>query len=152
MTTEAIRAAEARIYEMDRDLAPGSETALLGPALESLRSDPSPATIAWWAGAYRMLAWARDYPDAWDQQIGRGVWDGPDEQILVSGEDWTGWTPPAASPHRLRSWRDREGLTQAAAASLAGVERLAWQRWESGARSVPQWLPDVLVQRWGTAP
>lgn len=152
MTTDTLRGAEARIYEMDRALAPGSETALLGDALDSIRRDPSPANMAWWVGAYRMLEWAQTYPDAWARHLSGGTWDGPDEQILSSGEDWTGWAPPAPTPDDLRAWREAEGLTQERAAALAGVERLAWARWESGDRAVPQWLRDTLLQRWGAAP
>ena len=133
-------------------MAPGSETPLLGDALDSIRRDPSAANLAWWVGAYRMLGWAYAYPEAWDLRVGRGAWGGPAEQILTSGEDWTGWTPPAPTPDEVRAWREREGLTQARAGNLAGVERLAWARWEGGTRPVPQWLRDTLLQRWGTAP
>lgn len=152
MTSDTLRSAEARIHEMDRDLAPGSETSLLGPALDSIRRDPSPANLAWWVGAYRMLGWATDHPEGWDQHVGRGVWDGPDEQILTSGEDWTGWTPTPPTPDDLRAWREREGLTQERAATLAGVGQVAWARWETEARGIPQWLRDTLMQRWGSAP
>jgi len=144
---------EARIHEMDRELAPGSETALLGDAIQSIRKAVDPdADLAWWVGAYRMLAWATRRPSAWDQHLGRGVWDGPAEQILTSGENWMGWTAPTPTPDELRAWRDAEGLTQERAARVAGVARLAWARWEGGTRPVPQWLADVLRQRWGTAP
>jgi len=144
---------EARIYEMDRALAPGSETALLGDALRSIRaaSDPG-ADLAWWVGAYRMMEWGTANPERFDRDVGRGVWDGPTEMILRSCEDMTGWTPPAPTPDDLRAWRESEGLTQERAGKLAGVERLAWARWETGTRSVPQWLADVLLQRHGSAP
>lgn len=152
MTTATMRAAEARIHEMDRMLAPGSETSLLGDALDSLRRDPSAANLAWWVGAYRMLAWARAHPDAWARHEGCDTWDSPEEQILSSGEDRTGWRPPPPAPDELRAWRAAEGLTQERAGALVGVERLAWARWEGGTRAVPQWLRDTLLQRWGTAP
>lgn len=141
-----------RIRELDQDLAPGSETALLGDALRSLADDPSPANLAWWIGAYRLLAFGLAYPERWDRDVGRRVWSDPTEQILQSGDDWTGWVEPTPTGADLRAWREREDLTQARAAEVAGVRRLAWARWESGTRSVPQWLPDVLVQRWGMAP
>lgn len=60
--------------------------------------------------------------------------------------------PTVPVPDDLREWREAEGLTQAYAAALAGVQRVAWARWEGGARSVPQWLRDTLMQRWGSAP
>ena len=144
---------EARIHEMDRALAPGSETALLGDALHSIRGATDPdADLAWWIGAYRMYEWALRYPEAWAEQVGRGVWDDPGEQVLHAGDDWTGWTPPPPTPDDLRAWRKREGLTQERAGKLAGVRRLAWVRWELSARPVPQWLRDTLMQRWGSAP
>lgn len=144
---------EARIHELDRALAPGSETALLGDALDSIRrtSDPD-ADLAWWVGAYRLLEWARDNRERWELHYAYDVWGSPEEQILTSGDDWTGWVPPTPRPEDLRVWRDSEGLTQERAAKLAGVELRAWQRWESGERSVPQWLGDTLRQRWGSAP
>ena len=58
--------------------------------------------------------------------------------------------PP--TPTELRAWRRAEGLTQERAGRLAGVERLAWARWELGTRPVPQWLADTLRQRCGSAP
>ena len=61
-------------------------------------------------------------------------------------------SPRVPSSEQLAAWRDVEGLTQERAATLAGVELRAWQRWEYGERLVPQWLADVLLQRWGTAP
>ena len=60
--------------------------------------------------------------------------------------------PRVHTPADLRAWREAEGLTQERAAKLAGVELRGWQRWESGERSVPQWLADVLLVRWGSAP
>lgn len=149
---EAQRRAAARIHEMDRTLAPGSETALLGDALDSLRRDPSAANLAWWVGAYRMLEWAMWYPDAWARHMSGDVWDGPDEQILTSKEDWTGWTPPAPTPDELRAWREREGLTQTVAGRLAGATLSTWARWEAGTHPIPDTLRDVLLKRWGTAP
>lgn len=144
---------EARIHELDRALAPGSETALLGDALGSIRRSPDPdADLAWWVGAYRMLEWATNNPERWARDVGGDTWGSPDEQILTSGDDYTGWTPPAPTPADLRAWREAEGLTQERAAKLAGVELRAWQRYESGERSVPQWLADTLRQRWGSAP
>lgn len=144
---------EARIHELDRALAPGSETPLLGPALDSLRrADDEAVDLAWWVGAYRMYEWALANPERWARDMGGDVWDSPDEQILTSGDDWTGWTPPAPSSDDLRAWREAEGLTQERAGALAGVQRLAWARWELGEREVPQWLADVLRQRWGTGP
>jgi len=59
-------------------------------------------------------------------------------------------TTPA--PTDLATWRKREGLSQARAATLAGVDLRSWQRWEYGEREVPQWLADVLRQRHGSAP
>lgn len=144
---------EARIYELDRALAPGSETALLGDAMHSLRTSADPAAeMAWWVGAYRLYGWALANPERWARDVGREAWDSPSEQVLHAGDDWTGWTPPAPTPEDLRSWREREQLTQTRAATIAGVDLRAWQRWESGERAVPQWLADVLIRRWGTAP
>jgi DNA-binding XRE family transcriptional regulator len=60
--------------------------------------------------------------------------------------------PSVPEPSRLEAWRAREELTQEQAAEIAGVTRRAWQRWETGERSVPQWLADVLRQRWGSGP
>lgn len=144
---------EARIHELDRALAPGSETILLGDALRSLRdSDDPAATLAWWVGAYRMYEWALANPEWWARELGGDTWDSPDEQILTSGDDWTGWTPPAPSAADLRAWRSSEGLTQERAASVAGVDRVTWARWETGTRDIPQWLGDTLRQRWGSSP
>lgn len=144
MSTDGLRAAEARVYALDREQAPGSETPLLGHALRDLRdSDDVAATRAWWEGAYRLYAHALAYPDE-DYDVL--------EHILERGDDLTGWTPPDPAPDDLRAWRDREGLTQEQAGALAGVRRLAWARWEGGERSVPQWLRDTLLQRWGSAP
>lgn len=144
MSDQALRQAEARIHEMDRALAPGSETAILGHALRDLRdSGDVTTTLAWWTGAYRLLAHFLERPDP--------DYD-PVAHILEWGDDLTGWTPPPPTPDDLREWRDAEGLTQERAAEIAGVQRLAWARWELGERSVPQWLGDVLRQRWGTAP
>ena len=144
---------EARIHEMDRDLAPGSETALLGDALRSIRSSSHPrADLAWWVGAYRLLEWGTANPERFDRDVGRGVWDSPAEMILSSGECMAGWTPPPPTPDDLRAWREAEGLTQERAGHVAGVKRLAWARWEGGTRGVPQWLADTLLQRWGSAP
>jgi transcriptional regulator with XRE-family HTH domain len=56
------------------------------------------------------------------------------------------------TPAKLRVWREKSGLTQAKAAELAGVTIRHWQRWEAGDVPIPQWLPDVLIQRWGDAP
>lgn len=55
-------------------------------------------------------------------------------------------------PLDLVAWRHREGLSQADAAEIAGVDLRSWQRWEYGERAVPQWLRDVLLQRHGTSP
>lgn len=144
---------EARIHELDRELAPGSETSLLGAALDGIRHSDNPdADLASWVGAYRMYAWALTHPERWDRHVGLGVWESADEMILESGDDWTGWSPPAATPDELRNWRESEGLTQTRAAQLAGVDLRAWQRWESGDRAVPQWLGDTLSARWGSCP
>lgn len=64
-------------------------------------------------------------------------------------QQWGAYIPP---PDALVAWRESEGLTQERAAAVAGVQRLAWARWELGERGVPQWLADVLRQRWGSAP
>lgn len=87
---------EARIRELDRELAPGSETSLLGAALDGIRHSGNPdADLASWVGAYRMYAWALTHPERWDRHVGLGVWESADEMILESGDDWTGWDPPA---------------------------------------------------------
>lgn len=126
-------------------LAPRSETSLLGPAIESMTQDATAENLAWWTGAYSMLVWANDNAEAWAVQYGRDVWDSPAEMILASGDDWAGWTP-------LLAWRLRGPLTQARAATIAGVDLRSWQRWEAGDRAVPQWLADVLAYRWGNGP
>lgn len=59
--------------------------------------------------------------------------------------------PEVAGQH-LRAWRAQYGLTQRSAANMAGVQRVAWARWELGISRVPQWLCDVLRQRHGSAP
>ena len=75
---------EARIREMDRALAPGSETILLGYALEDLAHTPEPdACVAWWVGAYTYLEWAEGRSDA-----------GALDHILHGGDDLTDWMPP----------------------------------------------------------
>ena len=56
------------------------------------------------------------------------------------------------TPEQIRAWRKGEGLSQTKAAEMAGVKLRAWARWESGERSVPQWLRDVLVYRHGSGP
>ena len=143
---------EARIHEMDRNLAPGSETALLGDALAALRTAKDPdAELAWWVGAYRMVQWAEEYPERWSATYG-DMWDDAYDLVLYAGEYWTGWTPPPPTPDDLSAWRERECLTQSRAAQLAGVELRAWQRWEGGDRAVPQWLADTLTLRWGKGP
>lgn len=65
----------------------------------------------------------------------------------ISGE-----SPRTPSPADVSAWRESERMTQSDAAGIAGVALRAWQRWESGERSVPQWLADTLRQRWGTGP
>jgi DNA-binding transcriptional regulator YiaG len=63
--------------------------------------------------------------------------------------------PRLPSREEVRAWREAEGLTQAEAARIAGVELRGWRRWELGGpsgRSVPQWLRDTLMMRWGSAP
>lgn len=91
LTSRAREAAEDRIREMDRALAPGSQTSLLGDALEGLRTATDIGeALAWWEGAYRRLEWAIDHPDLWASDA--GVWDSPEEEITLSGDDWTGWT------------------------------------------------------------
>ena len=146
---------EAQIHELDRDLAPGSETALLGPALDSIRRATDPvADLAWWRGAYRMAAWAEQHPARWATLYGE-PYDQPDAYALILSmqvDDWTGWTPPTPSPDELRAWREAEGLTQSTAARVARVGIRAWQRWESGERGVPENLSDTLVVRWGSCP
>lgn len=39
---------------------------------------------------------------------------------------------------QLRELRKRYGISQARAAELVHVQRRAWERWESGSRSVPE--------------
>jgi transcriptional regulator with XRE-family HTH domain len=56
------------------------------------------------------------------------------------------------TPDTLRAWREQEGLTQAAAAEIAGVATRTWQRWEAGEREIHPWLRDVLAHRHGSAP
>lgn len=132
---------EARIHALDRALAPGSETILLGHALEAIRSSPDPdADLAWWVGAYRLYAWA--------EPRGDDVLD----RVLHSGDDLTGWIPPTPTPEDIREWRIAESLTQVQAAQIAGVGARAWQRWEGGERPIPESLRDVLAHRWGSAP
>lgn len=88
--TDALRRAEARIYEIDRGQAPGSETVLLGHALQSLReTDDVEATLAWWEGAYRLHGWALEHPDAAEKQYG-DVGD----YILNFGDDLEDWQEP----------------------------------------------------------
>lgn len=60
--------------------------------------------------------------------------------------------PRVPLPESLRTWREAEQLSQAAAARIAGVEPLAWGRWERGERPVPSDLVDLLMYRWGSAP
>lgn len=81
---------------------------------------------------------------AWNNYIRDRVEEVPGEGYRLVRE------PP--TPDDLRAWRESEDLTQEQAAQVAGVQRLAWARWETGERSVPQWLADTLRQRWGSAP
>ncbi len=143
---------EARIQEMDQALAPGSETSLLGSALQDLRTSTDVTkTLAWWTGAYRYVKWAHDHPSRWTATHGD---DWSDAEGYVLGADYwfAGWVPPTPAPSDLIAWRKAENLTQTRAASLAGVELRAWQRWESSERAVPQWLADTLTMRWGSGP
>ena len=110
------------------------------------------------------ILWLRET----DQSIalgepGRVSYYRADADILVGKwEPWNGapevdgWqrgrVTETPTPADLRAWRKRAGLTQERAGKLAGVERLAWARWELGTRPVPQWLRDTLLQRWGSAP
>lgn len=61
----------------------------------------------------------------------------------------TGGTPTAAELH---DWRMTQEFTQDEAAEIAGVHRVAWARWETGARAVPHWLGDILKYRVGVGP
>ena len=45
-------------------------------------------------------------------------------------------TPKLSSEH-LRLFRSHFGLTQAQAASLLGISRVTWNRYESGRHSIP---------------
>ena len=56
------------------------------------------------------------------------------------------------TPAKLAAWRKSKKLSQTRAAEIAGVGLRSWQRWEYGEREIPQWLPDVLRQRHGSAP
>ena len=61
-------------------------------------------------------------------------------------------SPAIVTPDRLSAWRSEVGLTVEQSAALAGVGVRAWERYASGARKVPQWLPDVLAFRFGSGP
>ena len=41
----------------------------------------------------------------------------------------------------LRKWRMRLGLTQTGAATLLGVHRVTYTRWETGAQMPPKHIP-----------
>ena len=49
-------------------------------------------------------------------------------------------------PNEVRAWRKAHSLTQAQLAKLLGVQWLAVQRWETGARGVPPFLHLALKQ------
>ena len=160
MSTEtmSLRDLTEEIQSEERILAPGSETALWGEYLECMRRELGvypiddtdqldativpPEQVAWWRGAYRACAWAEDHGEEAMEWV----------MANMGGEvDWAVWKP-LPTPDALKAWRKTEGLTQARAAELAGVDIRAWQRWEYGEREIPQWLPDVLTVRWGNAP
>lgn len=48
------------------------------------------------------------------------------------------------TPQNVRSARESAGLTQGAAARLVYVQLRAWQRWESGERSMPAGLWELF--------
>lgn len=77
---------ETRIRDLDRTLALGSETPLLGPALRDLRTAEDLAErLSWWEGAYRLYAYATARPEpGYD----------PVEHVLEWGDDLRGWVPP----------------------------------------------------------
>jgi DNA-binding XRE family transcriptional regulator len=43
--------------------------------------------------------------------------------------------------YNLRKWRIGLGLTQSSAATLLGVHRVTYTRWETGAQSPPKHIP-----------
>ena len=56
------------------------------------------------------------------------------------------------TPADLKAWRAREGLSQRAAATFAGVHRVTWANWERGKFPVPHWLGPKLREACGSAP
>lgn len=51
--------------------------------------------------------------------------------------------------HPLKAYRDREKLTQLAAAEQVGVTRESWARWESGTRKVDRELLPTVTTKTG---
>ncbi len=51
---------------------------------------------------------------------------------------------PKITPHALREWRKREGLTQAQAAELLNVSQQGYSKWEMGS-AYPRAAAELLV-------
>jgi DNA-binding XRE family transcriptional regulator len=49
------------------------------------------------------------------------------------------------TPKHLRAFRRHFGLSQAKAATLLGVTRVSWCRWETGASPLPVYMRYALV-------
>lgn len=133
------------VRELDEAIVKGSEEAVLTRAVQDLTQcspEELPEALDWWKEAYRYLDWA----------MRRNKGEQALAALLEDGLNPVGWTPPTPSGEALRNWREGEQLTLQAAAEIAGVELRSWQRWESGERAVPQWLPDVLFMRQGSCP
>ncbi len=125
-----VAAAAAQVHEWDRAAAPGSETPLLGPALDNLRSAETPEAIDealdWWRLAYEAV-------DTWPHPV-------TSEELLELGVD----SDAALSRARARSAaahlaevRSDLGLTLDQLSARIDVDRSTIHRWETGA-SLPQ--------------
>ena len=132
---------EARVHAAASELSGEFVRELLKEAVTRLRAHRDPAfALATMLGAFRYLEWAavhRNAALAFDH-------------ILSGKNNLIGWMPAPATGAELATWRESEGLTQAIARRISGVDLRTWQRWEEN--GAPQWLGDVLERRWGPAP
>lgn len=91
-TTPTLETAQNAIRQLDLECAPGSETLLLGEALDDLRCAERegnlPDTLEWWRGAYNYYAAYLADPDTWAQSKDAYWYTDPVSYILNSGATW----------------------------------------------------------------
>lgn len=110
-----IEAARDIIRQLDHEIAPGSETEWYGEALEALRRAERRralrSEVAWWQGAYRMIAWA----------VSNKIPASVVGEWLRSGDDLTDW---AVSDGRW-AWDRAKALDDDIRAVEDAIERSA---------------------------